>query len=110
MAHVDLSSISRTSNSCQEIFKSLCYLLQKSPAKETEFAIALSDIYNELARFNIWAINIGAFQPAESAVSLAQRLRNAPRIAGQIIELLNDMEDTLQDSESVNWCKMRFED
>lgn len=110
MAHVDLASICRTSSACQEVFKSLCSLLQECPAKETEFAITLSDIYNELARFNIWAVNIGAFQPAESAVSLAQRLKNAPRIASQIIELLNDMEDTLQDGESLNWCNMRSHD
>lgn len=98
-ASVDLVSIGPTSNVCLEHFNHLCFLLREKPAKETEFGITFSNLYNELARFKIWAGNIGAFQPAESAVSLAQRLKNAPRAAGEIIELLKDMKDTLLDGE-----------
>lgn len=70
----------------------------------------LSDSYNELARYNVWGSNIGAFQPAESVMSLAQRLENAPRIAGQVSELLNDMEDTLQDGEIVESYNLRAQE
>jgi hypothetical protein len=107
MAPMELASISPTCTACQEAFKTLCYLLQESPAKELEFGITLSESYNELARFNVWGSNIGAFQPAESSVSLAQRLKNAPRIAWQVTELLNDMEDSLQDGETVKSYNLR---
>jgi hypothetical protein len=99
MAPVDLASIGPRSNACLEVFNHLCLLLRENPEKGTKFGITFSSIYNEVARFKIWAGNIGAFQPTESAVSLAQRLKNAPRAADQVIELLKDMEDTLLDSE-----------
>jgi hypothetical protein len=99
MAPVDLASIGPRSNACLEVFNHLCLLLRESPEKGTNFGISFTNIYNELARFKIWGGNIGAFQPTESAVSLAQRLKNAPRAAGQVIKLLKDMEDTLLDSE-----------
>ena len=100
MTSEELSSISPRSTACLAIFSHLEFLLHKSPESLDKLGFTFSSICNELARFKIWASSIGALQPTESALSLARRLKNAPRAASQVVDLLTDMEDTLKDGEN----------
>jgi hypothetical protein len=55
-------------------------------------------IIDEHGRFQIWAGNIGALQPVKKTSSLEYRLRDAPKIANQVVEVLEDLEEALDDS------------
>lgn len=52
----------------------------------------------QLGRFRIWAFNIGALQEAHLPTSLEYRLREAPKLVDRIVELLEDMEESIDDS------------
>ena len=84
-------SISSQSNTCLTLLNTLYSVLCESPKNETELEIARSTAYDELARFKIWAENIGALQPAKYALSLTQRLKKAPRTASHVFELLKNI-------------------
>lgn len=55
------------------------------------------DIKDELGRFRIWAGNIGALRQLPSRTSLDHRLRNAPKTASQVLEVLGDLNEALED-------------
>jgi hypothetical protein len=99
MAFVDIDSIPPRSHATLFDLDAVSSLLRDDPSREDRYGIKLSSIQDELTRFTIWASNIGAFQPAKSVVSLVQRLKHAPRVAGQVIHLLNDMMETIQDGD-----------
>lgn len=50
-----------------------------------------------LGRFKIWAGNIGAFQRFETKSSLDYRIREAPKIATQIVNILDELAESLED-------------
>jgi hypothetical protein len=49
---------------------------------------------DQLARFNIWAANIGVF--AEAHASLDYRVRNSPKVKAMVIQLLQALTRKLQ--------------
>jgi hypothetical protein len=49
---------------------------------------------DQLARFNIWAANIGVF--AEAHASLDYRVRNSPKVKAMIMQLLQALKRKLQ--------------
>lgn len=110
MAPEEASSIASLSNACLISLDRLYFLLKGSPDKEREFEIKPSKLYDELARFKIWGDSIGAFQSTEAAVSLAQRLKNAPRTAAQVVELLQDMKEALEDGEFISECNIQAQE
>ncbi|GAB1314686.1 hypothetical protein MFIFM68171_04896 [Madurella fahalii] len=56
-------------------------------------------IADQLARFKVWAGNIGAHRAGTS--SLDYRLRDASNIRKQVVSLLTDLEDSLRDAYSI---------
>lgn len=60
--------------------------------------ISASEAVDILGRFKIWAANIGAFQDINIKSSLEFRVRDAPKIASQITELLDELTESLDDS------------
>lgn len=64
--------------------------------------IARPALVDQLGRLKIWAGNIGAFQELPLQSSLDYRLREAPKIVDQVIELLNDLNETLQEGIAIS--------
>lgn len=57
-------------------------------------------IDDQVSRFQIWCGNLGALQRLPSTASLDYRLRDTPKIAFQILQLLDDLCDTLTECKS----------
>ncbi|KAK1836523.1 hypothetical protein QBC39DRAFT_338304 [Podospora conica] len=70
--------------------------LDDRPPQGISLATSVSD---HVARFKIWAGNIGAHRNGRS--SLDYRLREASHIRAQVIRLLEDLRETLQDATSI---------
>lgn len=83
-------------------FDQLSLLLQ-DPDHQQHAAISYSAACDELGRFRIWAGNIGALQDDPKRTSLGFRLREAPRVANQVVELLQDLSESLEES-STSFC------
>jgi hypothetical protein len=81
---------------CLNTFNILCHVLSKSD-HEIQDQIQLADVEDELGRFRIWSGNIGAHRRGRS--SLDYRLRDASHISRRVIGLLQDLNETLRDSE-----------
>ena len=92
-------SLATTSRACAKAFTQLCTLL-KDPQYEELSRLTQSAIEDECGRFRIWAGNLGALQQLPSPTSLDHRLRNSPKIACHIHELLEILKDSLQDGKS----------
>lgn len=82
---------------CMRYFDQLRLLLQDSDP-QMHAGISYSAVCDELGRFRIWAGNIGALQDKQS--SLDFRLRDAPRISDQVVELLQDLSESLEEGSS----------
>lgn len=54
-------------------------------------------ISDSLGRFKIWAGNIGALQRFELKSSLDWRIREAPKISTQIVNILEELIESLDD-------------
>lgn len=84
---------------CLKEFNSLC----SSPTTWTASAldegaqsdISLLKLQNELSRFKVWSGNISAHKKGRS--SLDHRLRDASNIRNQVVELLEDLAESLKD-------------
>jgi hypothetical protein len=63
---------------------------------ETRAALSQPSVEDEGARYKIWAGNLGAFQRLPATSSLDYRVRESPKVATQIQELLEDMRHALQ--------------
>jgi hypothetical protein len=92
-------SLATTSRACAQAFIRLCTLL-KDPQHGELSGLAQSAIEDECGRFRIWAGNLGALQQLPSPTSLDHRLRQSPKIACHIHELLEILKDSLQDGKS----------
>jgi hypothetical protein len=53
-----------------------------------------SEFEDQLARFNIWAANIGVF--AEAHASLDYRVRNNPKVKDMMMQMLQGLQKKLQ--------------
>jgi hypothetical protein len=84
---------------CVSYFNQLSSLL-KAPERQSLFGISHTAVCDELGRFRIWAGNIGALQTIKLQSSLDYRLREAPKILRQIVQLLEDLNESLQDGQS----------
>ncbi|TVY37144.1 Exocyst complex component [Lachnellula subtilissima] len=90
------SPISSRAKKCIVLFDELLGLPRKSDALDGEGACA-AEAVDCLGRFNIWAGNIGALQRPESQSSLDYRLRDASKIATQIVDLLDELAESIED-------------
>ena len=94
------SEIAESAKACLAGLTSLSESL-KSPETQSKFDLSYDESCGHVGRFRIWANNIGALQDASRTTSLEYRLRDAPKIVSRILELLDDMEETLGDSRSI---------
>jgi len=83
---------------CVSYFDQLSSLL-KAQERQSLFGISHTAVCDELGRFRIWAGNIGALQTIKLQSSLDYRLREAPKILRQIVQLLEDLSESLQDGQ-----------
>ena len=88
--------IAPKAHECVRRFNALCSLLPEADR------IARPALVDQLGRFKIWAGNIGAFQELPLPSSLDHRLREAPKIVDQVVELLNDLNETLQEGTAIS--------
>jgi hypothetical protein len=84
---------------CVSYFNKLSSLV-KAAEHQSLFGISHTAVCGELGRFRIWAGNIGALQTIKLQSSLDYRLREAPKIFRQIVQLLDDLSESLQDGQS----------
>lgn len=91
-----MSSIAPCVKECISLFTRCTDVLQQ-PDQSNDFAVSNHQLVDSLGRFRIWAGNIGATQGAEVKSSLEYRLREAPKVASQISEILNDLLESLED-------------
>lgn len=90
--------IAPKAHECVRRFNELCSSLPEAER------IARPALVDQLGRLKIWAGNIGAFQELPLPSSLDYRLREAPKIVNQVIELLNDLSETLQEGTAISQC------
>lgn len=74
--------------------------LLQQPDLTSQTGISEAEAVDIHGRFRIWAGNVGAFQNSDIKSSLDYRLRDAPKIATQIIELLDELAESLDDGMS----------
>ncbi len=94
MASEAPSTISFVSFCCLQSFNDVLLSLRAS-GDEFSGQLSAQDILDELGRFKIWAGNIGALQSGRS--SLDFRLRDAPHVSTTIIQILDDLQESLQE-------------
>jgi hypothetical protein len=85
---------------CVSIFKQVYDLINEPGCPYTK-DISSTDVNDELGRFKIWGRNIGAFQPKDIRSSLEHRLQNASRTRQQVLSILKDLQESLEESNSV---------
>src|SRR5438034_5679639 len=93
------SPIASQGRECIHQFERLCALFENQE-QQAKFDINHTQICDGYGQFKIWAGNIGALQYIQSASSLDYRLREVPKISKQIVTLLEDLNETLEDSMS----------
>jgi hypothetical protein len=89
-----MSPIASCAKNCLGLFEDLVELLRQ-PAHQDD--ISDTEITDAFGRFKIWAGNIGAFQQIDLKSSLDFRLRDTPKISTQILEILDDLAESLED-------------
>jgi hypothetical protein len=93
-------SLAASSIECAKLLDKLSTLLHDTQC-QSRSALGQAVVEDQSARFRVWAGNLGAFQKLPAASSLDYRLREAPKIATQIQELLEDLRgDTNQSTAS----------
>ena len=85
---------------CLALFRKIYKLVSEStcPYKND---ISLTDVQDELGRFKIWGGNIGAFQPRSMRSSLEHRLQDASQTRQHVLNLLQDLQGSLDESNSI---------
>lgn len=91
-----MSPIASRAKKSVSLFENLVELLRQ-PGHEHSYGISEAETTDAFGRFKIWAGNIGAFQPFELKSSLDFRLRETPKISTQILEILDDLAESLED-------------
>jgi tetratricopeptide (TPR) repeat protein len=88
-------SLATSAIECARLFNDLSsQLLDRE--RETRTTLSQPSTEDEGARYKIWAGNLGAFQRLPATSSLDYRLRESPKVATQIQELLEDLQHALQ--------------
>ena len=90
-------SIALNTRSCNTAFSKLDRVCSENQEYVCQLEISPTAVADEQTRFKIWAGNSGALQEAQVKSSLAWRLREAPKIARQIQEILSDLLEGLED-------------
>ncbi|KAF2786116.1 hypothetical protein K505DRAFT_290268 [Melanomma pulvis-pyrius CBS 109.77] len=88
-------SLATSSIECAQLLNRVSSLLH-DPKCEKRSALVHDEIEDQSGRFMIWAGNLGAFQRLPATSSLDYRLRESPKIAAHVQELLQDLHDALQ--------------
>lgn len=73
------------------------YAILNQPSCRYERDISAADVQDQFGRFNVWAGNIGALQPLQIKSSLENRLRDASRTRQQVLDLLGDLQGSLEE-------------
>ncbi|KAF5237772.1 hypothetical protein FANTH_10647 [Fusarium anthophilum] len=98
-----MNTIADHVSACLQEFNSLCNsptILTGGVLDEgTRSDISLLKLQNELSRFKVWSGNIGAHRKGRS--SLDHRLRDASNIREQVVELLEDLRESLNDARGI---------
>jgi hypothetical protein len=90
------SPIAESAKHCLAGLTSLCDTL-KDPDTCSKFDLSYDESCGHVGRFRIWANNIGSLQDVSKTTSLEYRLRDAPKIIQRILELLEDINESLDD-------------
>ncbi|KAK5000885.1 hypothetical protein LTR66_000302, partial [Elasticomyces elasticus] len=88
-------NIAWSSQSCKLIFQLV--VSEQWDAQFTNSNALRASFADIFGRYKIWGGSIGVFQDHDNLASLAQRLRDAARVAGQILELLSSLEKDVFD-------------
>ena len=94
MANIHSPIASKSHQCVQLLDRALNLWNQENPAKRSSWELT----FDEAGRFRIWANNIGALLAADRRNSLDYRLRNVSKVAGRVIEFLDDLQEALEDS------------
>jgi len=89
------SPVSARTLRCFEHFEDLHSAILAGNQDDAEAAVKVVDA---LARFRIWATNLGAHHPVSDLKSADHRLRSAPAVLKHLTDVLDDLCDTLQDA------------
>ncbi|KAF2003783.1 hypothetical protein P154DRAFT_428370 [Amniculicola lignicola CBS 123094] len=90
-------SLATSAIECARLLIDLCAQLNTKECG-TRTALSQPAVEDQSARYKIWAGNLGAFQRLPSTSCLDYRVRESPKVATQIQELLEDLRDALQDA------------
>lgn len=71
---------------------------QASPYSTEDISVPLT---NECGRFQLWATNLGAHQHARSPKSADYRLLGAPLVVRRIVEVLQQLDETLENIRAI---------
>ncbi|SCO85908.1 uncharacterized protein FRV6_10035 [Fusarium oxysporum] len=98
-----MNTIADHVSACLQEFNSLCSSsttwTDSTPDEAPQRDISLVKLQNELSRFKVWSGNIGAHKKGRS--SLDHRLRDASNIRDQVVELLEDLRESLKDAKDI---------
>jgi HPt (histidine-containing phosphotransfer) domain-containing protein len=81
---------------CARHLDQICALFEDEERQLT-YGITHLQVCDSYGQFKIWAGNIGALQTVQSASSLDYRLREVPKVAKQVVSLLEDLYEALED-------------
>ncbi|KAL5595010.1 hypothetical protein FOVSG1_008699 [Fusarium oxysporum f. sp. vasinfectum] len=98
-----MNTIADYVSACLQEFNSLCSSsttwTDSTPDEAPQRDISRVKLRNELSRFKVWSGNIGAHKKGRS--SLDHRLRDASNIRDQVVELLEDLRESLKDAKDI---------
>ncbi|RBR04849.1 hypothetical protein FVER53590_03599 [Fusarium verticillioides] len=98
-----MNTIADHVSACLQEFNSLCssptIWENGIPDSDAQGDVSLLKLQNELSRFKVWSGNIGAHQKGRS--SLDHRLRDASNIRDQVVELLEDLKESLKNANDI---------
>lgn len=96
--------IGREAQACIDVFDSICESLQKHLQFANRLSL-LSLVTDQLHRLRLWARNTGALQQPSSRSSLDARLAEAPLVADQIVDFLQELRSDLGEGRN---CEAAF--
>jgi hypothetical protein len=84
---------------CNLILSSLRSIAQSTHIDD---AATTSKVKDELARFSLWAGNLGALHQPKSSLSVESRLVDAPEVLLHVAELLEDLNEVARELSSIS--------
>ena len=88
---------SQIAEHCKLCLRNFDLLVSIFEASDGDSDVKLADVVDARSRFQIWLGNLGAQQSPSLRSSLDYRLREAPKIKHQIVELLGDLTEALEE-------------